>query len=65
MSSIHFSWDESRNRSNQRKHGISFETAVRVFSDPLHMLIQDRLEDGEERWLILGKIGYTKRKEGI
>ena len=29
-------WDESKNRSNLRKHGISFDTAVRVFLDPLH-----------------------------
>jgi Ribonuclease toxin, BrnT, of type II toxin-antitoxin system len=35
---IRFEWDESKNRTNQRKHGVSFEIAARVFLDPLHCL---------------------------
>jgi hypothetical protein len=27
---IHFTWDEEKNRSNQKKHGISFEEAATV-----------------------------------
>lgn len=30
---IHFAWDEEKNRSNQKKHGISFEEAATVFYD--------------------------------
>lgn len=29
-----FEWDEDKNTTNKRKHGISFESAVRVFNDP-------------------------------
>lgn len=52
-----FTWDEDKNLSNQRKHGVSFELAIRVFLDPLHLSVQDRVEDGEQRWQTLGQIG--------
>jgi len=28
---VEFTWDERKNRVNQRKHRVSFETAIRVF----------------------------------
>jgi uncharacterized protein len=43
-------------RSNQRKHGISFDTASRVFLDPLHLSRQDRIVEGEERWQTIGMV---------
>ena len=49
-----FTWDSTKNDSNRRKHGISFETAVLVFEDPLHLSRQDRFEQGEARWQTLG-----------
>jgi len=52
-----FSWDEAKNASNQHKHGISFEAAVLVFDDPLHISRQDRFENGEMRWQSLGMAG--------
>lgn len=51
-----FTWDENKNAINKAKHGISFETAKLVFNDPLHISIQDRYENGEERWQTLGLI---------
>ena len=57
MTEPRFTWDEDKNLSNQRKHGISFELAVRVFFDPLHLSVHDRVEDGEQRWQTLGQIG--------
>ena len=51
-----FTWDENKNTINKAKHGISFETARLVFNDPLHISIQDRYENGEERWQTLGFI---------
>lgn len=51
-----FIWDENKNRINKSKHGISFETAKLVFDDPLHISIQDRHENGEERWQTLGLV---------
>jgi uncharacterized protein len=49
-----FEWDPSKAASNLRKHGVSFETAVRVFSDPHALVEQDRIENGEERWQTIG-----------
>jgi uncharacterized DUF497 family protein len=31
---IRFEWDPIKARTNQRKHGITFEEAVNVFDDP-------------------------------
>lgn len=54
---LRFAWDETKNRSNQRKHdGIAFEMAVQVFRDPFRLTRQDRIEDGEERWQTLGVV---------
>jgi len=54
---VRFVWDETRDRTNQAKHGVSFETARRVFEDPLHVSIPDRHEHGEERWATFGLVG--------
>lgn len=50
-----FEWDPDKNRSNQRKHGVSFEEAVTVFRDENADLIRD-LDDSEEeeRFILLG-----------
>lgn len=45
-----FEWDEAKNRSNQRKHGICFETVSLVFSDPFALSAPERIENDEERW---------------
>jgi uncharacterized DUF497 family protein len=50
------SWDEAKSRSNQRKHGIGFDTASQVFLDPLHLSQQDRIVEGEERWQTIGMV---------
>jgi uncharacterized DUF497 family protein len=52
-----FSWDEEKNKRDQRKHGVSFEAAKLVFEDPLHISRQDRTEDGERRWQTIGMVG--------
>lgn len=52
-----FEWDEAKNRSNQRKHGLSFEQAALVFQDPLHRSVQDRVDGNELRWQTFGQIG--------
>jgi uncharacterized protein len=51
-----FIWEASKDRSNRRKHGVSFDTATRVFLDPLHLSRQDRVVDGEERWQTIGTV---------
>ena len=56
MTRIVFTWNEAKNRSNRKKHKVSFETAAREFDDPFHLSVQDRIEDGEERWQTLGQV---------
>jgi uncharacterized DUF497 family protein len=48
-------WDENKNRANQKKHGISFETAREIFEDPFHISKLDhRFNYFEERWITIG-----------
>jgi len=56
VESIRFEWDEAKNLSNQQKHDLSFEEAMEVFRDPSQVSVQDRIEDGEERWQTLGMV---------
>ncbi len=54
---MQFSWDEGKNAINRCKHGVSFETATAVFSDPYVIFEQDREVGGEPRWQAVGKVG--------
>jgi uncharacterized DUF497 family protein len=55
MTTIKFEWDESKNRANNKKHGISFEEALTVFYDDNARLIDDPDHSGEEeRFILLG-----------
>jgi uncharacterized DUF497 family protein len=51
-----FEWDATKAASNFRKHGVSFQTAARVFADPYALVEQDRIENGEERWQTIGVV---------
>ena len=54
--SLRFEWDPRKAASNLRKHGVSFQEASTVFSDPLSLTIADPdHSDDEERWMILGQ----------
>ncbi len=69
---MRFVWDENKNRLNKAKHGVSFEIAQGVFDDPFQLNLQDRYEDGEERWQTIGSVegvvvllvAHTFRAEG-
>lgn len=52
-----FEWDDNKAAINFRKHGIRFEEAARVFDDPLALTVQDRIENGEQRWQTIGMAG--------
>ncbi len=55
MTDLIFEWNEDKNRSNQRKHGVSFEEAKTVFFDDLARLIHDPDHSiGEERFILMG-----------
>jgi uncharacterized protein len=49
-----FKWDPTKAATNLRKHGVSFEIAIRAFADPFALTAQDRIESGEERWQTIG-----------
>jgi uncharacterized DUF497 family protein len=50
-----WTWDEDKSRANERKHGMTFETAALVFDDPLAVMRPDPCTD-EERWQTIGTI---------
>jgi hypothetical protein len=52
-----FEWDPVKARTNQRKHGVTFEDAIHVFLDPCSLSWQDRVEGGELRWQTIGLAG--------
>ena len=51
-----FEWDPGKAAGDLRKHGVSFDTALRVFADPFALTEQDRIEEGERRWQTLGLV---------
>ena len=56
--SIQFDWDPAKAVSNLAKHGVAFEDAMLVFSDPLALSVPDPLvAGGEERWITIGLAG--------
>ena len=64
-----FEWDEAKNRTNIYKHGVSFETASRIFEGPVLGWLDVRYNYGEDRYISVGSVGarvllvvaYTKR----
>ena len=50
-----FEWDHNKDYANQKKHGLSFDEAIEIFEDPLHISILDgRYSYFEERWITVG-----------
>ena len=62
-----FEWDEKKNAINKKKHGISFEMAVRVFLDEKRVekldIEHSTLE--EERSNIIGRVSYIMGLFGV
>lgn len=49
-----FEWDEAKAADNYAKHGVSFETAIKVFRDPFGIeRLDDRQDYGEERFILI------------
>jgi uncharacterized DUF497 family protein len=68
---LDFEWDPSKAESNIRKHGVSFEEARTVFSDPFELTISDPDHSiGEHCFLSIGRsernrivvVSYTERQ---
>ena len=60
MSNLSFEWDEKKNASNQKKHGVSFDETTTVFSDDLARLISDPDSEGEERFILMGMSSHPR-----
>lgn len=53
---MEFEWDESKERENIRKHGVSFARAVESFRDPRGIRLVDESHSlGEPRYYWVGK----------
>jgi uncharacterized protein len=70
---MEFEWDEEKATLNERKHGVPFPFATRVFLDENRLEWMDtRRQYGEPRWIAIGLIesveiavAYTLRGETI
>lgn len=70
---MNFEWNETKNRINIEKHGISFDEAQYAFSDPNRIILKDVKHSAEEqRYFCIGKVDngivtvrFTIRKESI
>ena len=55
MGRLSFSWDDRKDRANQRKHGVSFEEAATTFADENARLKHDPdHSQDEDRFILLG-----------
>ena len=55
MKELRFEWDPSKSKSNQDKHGVSFEEAATVFYDEWAIeFYDDENSEWEDRFLLLG-----------
>lgn len=69
---LKFEWDEEKARLNIKKHGIPFETAVKVFLDEDRIEIYDEVHSiNEDRYITIGKaddilfVVYTERLANV
>lgn len=65
-----YEWDEKKNAINQKKRGLNFADAERVFDGSVLAVEDDRQSYGEQRFNCLGllegrvvHISYTERAE--
>ena len=61
MDRITFSWDEKKNKANQKKHKVSFEEAQSVFFDEDAIEYFDPEHDEpEDRFIMLGLSAHLR-----
>ena len=56
-----FLWDPVKAKKNRKKHKVSFETACRIFNDPLLYCLYDVKNSTaeEDRFLCIGSVDST------
>jgi uncharacterized DUF497 family protein len=70
---MNFEWDADKAENNERKHGIPFPFAARVFLDENRIeRLDSRHSYGEDRWITIGLVDdfeivvvYTLRSQVI
>ena len=70
---MEFEWNDSKNKANAAKHGVSFEEAAEIFDYPMYETIDARADYGETRYIGIGRnqyfailtVVYTERGEAI
>lgn len=67
-----FQWDPAKDETNQAKHGIPFERALRVFRGPVLIDPDQRRDYGEPRSIAVGVVDdavlsvvFTKRDNDV
>jgi hypothetical protein len=66
-------FDPFKSKSNQVKHGVSFEEAASALLDPMALVQEDPDCENEHRWVLVGiscqvrllTVIYTLREENI
>jgi hypothetical protein len=53
---MEFEWDDAKERSNRKKHGIGFRAATRVFLDPFAIELDDSSNAKEPRFNVIGVV---------
>ena len=51
---MHFTWHESKRKSNLKKHGLDFADAEKVFAGPMAVFEDARDPHGEQRMIGIG-----------
>jgi len=59
---MRINWDETKNKANVKKHGVSFEEAQTVFYDPLTKVSSDPEHSGQEdRFVAVGHSSHQRQ----
>ena len=53
---MRWTWDQAKNETNLRAHGLSSEVAIFVFDDPMSVTREDPYPY-EQRWRTMGMVG--------
>ena len=69
---MNFDWDNSKRRSNIKKHGIDFVNAPMIFDGYTLTIEDDRYDYGEQRFVTFGifegrvvAVVHTEREDSI
>jgi len=74
LTGFNFEWNENKAQLNLQKHGVSFDEAVSVFTDPLSITISDvEHSNNEPRYIDIGTsnenrllvVIYTEQDQNI